>query len=327
MARIKNSPQYKGGKFANESFTPDLAEDASMWKILKAYRHKPDTVKPPGPIPAVPPDIKSLPDNEPALIWLGHSSYYLQFEGLKILVDPVLSGTASPIPCMVKAFDCTDILQPAALPQLDYVLITHDHYDHLDYTTIIQLKSKTTHWITSLGVGAHLEYWGIAADKITELDWWQEASLKNECTITATPARHFSGRGLKRAQSLWSSFVLQSPGLRFYLGGDSGWDTHFQEIGNRFGPFDLAILECGQYHPYWKHIHMMPEEVAEAAVQLGAKRLLPVHWGKFVLSLHPWDEPIKRLVKAAAGKPFTLLTPRIGEGMVLEGHYDDWWVY
>jgi L-ascorbate metabolism protein UlaG (beta-lactamase superfamily) len=299
-----------------------------MWKVLKAFKHKPVTVKPPGTLPNLEPEFSTLSRTEPGVIWFGHSSYFIQFEGLKMLVDPVLSGRASPIPGMVKAFAGTDVIRPSALPALDYVLITHDHYDHLDYETVQQLKSKTGHWITSLGVGAHLEYWGIPADKITELDWWESTALQGGCTITATPARHFSGRGLKRAQSLWSSFVVQTPRHRFYLGGDSGWDSHFQEIGKRFGSFDLAILECGQYHPYWKHIHMMPEEVAEAAGQLGAKCLLPVHWAKFSLALHPWDEPINRLLKAAAGKPFRVLTPMIGQTVVLysdEDYGQNWW--
>lgn len=328
MARIKASSQYKSGRFYNQSFTPDLAEDATMWKVLKAYHRKPATVTPPAAIPAIRPDLASLPADELAIIWFGHSSYYLQADGLNMLVDPVLSGRASPVPGMVKAFAGTDIIRPADFPALDYVLITHDHYDHLDFQTILQLQSKTAHWITSLGVGAHLEYWGVPAEKITELDWWEDAALKDNFIITATPARHFSGRGLKRAQSLWSSFVLQSPRLGLYLGGDSGWDAHFQEIGRRFGPFDLAVLECGQYHPYWKHIHMMPEEVAEAAECLGAKALLPVHWGKFNLSLHAWDEPIERLLKAAADKPFKVLTPQIGQTILLfsEEQYNiPWW--
>jgi L-ascorbate metabolism protein UlaG (beta-lactamase superfamily) len=328
LARIKASPQYKAGRFSNERFTPDLAEDATMWRVLKAFRQKPATVKPGGPLPAVKPEMAQLSPGEPALIWFGHSSYYLQIEGLKILVDPVLNGRASPVPGMVKAFAGTDIVRTMEFPRLDYVIISHDHYDHLDYQTVLQLKSKTAHWLTSLGVGAHLEHWGIPTEKITELDWWESAALQNGCTITATPARHFSGRGLKRAQSLWSSFVLQSSGYRYYLGGDSGWDDHFKEIGARFGPFDMAILECGQYHPYWKHIHMMPEEVADAATQLGAKRLLPVHWAKFNLALHPWDEPIERLLQAAAGSAFRLITPMLGQTVRPESdeHYDQpWW--
>ncbi len=313
LARIKASPQYREGKFSNQSFTPDLAEGATMPSL---------------PLPVRKPEFAALPADGPALIWFGHSSYFLRFEGLNILVDPVLSGRASPVPGMVKAFAAADLLQASELPALDYVLITHDHYDHLDYQTVRQLKSKTAHWITSLGVGAHLEYWGIPADRITELDWWESFEMKGGCSMTAAPVRHFSGRGLKRAQSLWSSFILRSPRYNFYLGGDSGWDAHFTEIGMRFGPFDLAILECGQYHPYWKHIHMMPEEVADAAQALGAKRLLPVHWGKFVLSLHPWNEPIERLLKAAADKPFRVLTPMMGETMLpMSGQpYDRaWW--
>jgi len=328
LTRVKASPQYRKGKFANQSLTPDLSEDATMWKVLKAFRNKPATVKPSDILPVIQPDISALPEDETAIIWLGHSSYYMQFAGLKMLVDPVLSGRASPIPGMIKAFAGTELIRATDLPKLDYVLITHDHYDHLDYQTIRQLKSKTGHWLTSLGVGEHLEYWGIPADKITELDWWEQTSLRHGCSLTATPSRHFSGRGLKRAQSLWSSFVLQTPQHKFYLGGDSGWDTHFAEIGKRFGPFDLAILECGQYHPYWKHIHMMPEEVVAAAEQLGARCLLPVHWGKFALALHPWKEPITRLLSAASGKQIRVLTPMIGQTLVLgsdEGYDQAWW--
>ena len=330
LARVMASPQYKGGKFTNQSFTPDLAEDATMWKVLKAYRSKPKSVKPAAPIPAQRPDFDSLAQAEPALIWFGHSSYLLQFEGLKILVDPVLSGRASPVACTVRAFPGADVAAAKDIPPLDYVLITHDHYDHLDYDTVRQLKSKTGHWITSLGVGAHLERWGIPKENTTELDWWESTPLKNDCSITATPSRHFSGRGIKRAQSLWSSFVLASPRYKYYLGGDSGWDTHFEEIGKRFGPFDLAILECGQYHRYWKNIHMMPEEVAEAAEKLGAKKLLPVHWAKFTLALHPWTEPITRLLEAAAGKPFIVLTPRIGQTLLPQSataSNEKWWLY
>jgi len=328
MNRVRNSPQYQHGKFSNQSLTPDLTEDATMWKVLKAFRNKPATVRPSDSIPAVKPDLSALPHDEDAIIWLGHSSYYIQFAGLKMLVDPILSNRASPLPGMIKAFSGTDIVKPSDFPMLDYVLISHDHYDHLDYSTVQQLRARTGHWLTSLGVGAHLEYWGVSNEKITELDWWEQAELPNGCKLTATPARHFSGRGLKRAQSLWSSFVLQTPQHNYYLGGDSGWDTHFAEIGKRFGPFDLAILECGQYHPYWKHIHMMPEEVIAAAEQLQARCLLPVHWGKFALALHPWNEPITRLLHASAGKTVRVLTPMIGQTLILgcdEGYDQVWW--
>ncbi len=299
-----------------------------MWKVLRAFRNRPKSVRPPMPVQALAPDFQSLlsaPDD--ALIWFGHSSYLLRTSGRTFLVDPVFSRRASPMPGFVKAFPGTDIVKPADLPELDYLVITHDHYDHLDYDTIRQLKQKVKHWICSLGTGAHLEYWGVPAGRISELDWWESVQPEPGLNMTATPGRHFSGR-LKRAQTLWASFVLETPGRRYFIGGDSGFDAHFGEIGKRFGPFDLAILECGQYHEYWKHIHMMPEETALAAELLGAKALLPVHWGKFNLALHPWDESIERLLKAAAGRPYEVLTPAIGQTVLLNGEqrYDKtWW--
>lgn len=328
LNRILASPQYKTGRFQNQSFTPDLSEDATMWKVLRAFRSRPKSVRPPRPIPALKPDYASL--NALAgdgLIWFGHSSYLLRASGRTFLVDPVFSQRASPMPGFVKAFAGTDIVRLSDLPEIDVVVISHDHYDHLDYDTIRQLKHKVKHWVCSLGTGAHLEHWGIPASKISELDWWESAEPCEGFTITATPGRHFSGR-VKRAQTLWASFVLQSPAHRYFLGGDSGYDRHFEEIGKRFGPFDLAILECGQYHQYWKHIHMMPEETALAAEQLGAKVLLPVHWGKFNLALHPWDESIERVLKAAEGRPYQVLTPAIGETVELNSGraYDTaWW--
>lgn len=328
LQKVQASPQYRQGKFNNQSFTPDLAEGATYWKVLKAWGRKSATGKPSSPLPSIKPDFSALQGGEPSLIWFGHSSYFLCFEGLNILVDPVLGSRASPLPGMVRAFAGTSIISPADFPQLDVVLITHDHYDHLDYKTIVALRHKTNRFITTLGTGAHLQRWGIPAEKITELDWWDEAAPGNGCTLTATPTRHFSGRGMKRAQSLWAGFVLQSARHTYYLGGDSGYDVHFAEIGKRFGPFGLAILECGQYHPYWKYIHMAPEEVAQAALDLHATALLPVHWAKFSLALHPWKEPVVRLVAASAGKPFRLLMPRLGETLLPETAEFDapyWW--
>lgn len=328
LQRILASPQYSKGRFQNQSFTPDLSEDATMWKVLRAFRRRPKSVRPPLPVPAQRPDLKGFAATAAdALIWFGHSSYLLRASGKSFLVDPVFSLRASPMPGFVKAFAGTDIIKAAELPELDFVIITHDHYDHLDYDTVRQLKHKVRRWICSLGTAAHLEYWGVPAERITELDWWEDAPLGEGFTVTATPGRHFSGR-VKRAQTLWASFVLETPSHRYFIGGDSGFDAHFVEIGRRFGSFDLAILECGQYHDYWKHIHMMPEETALAAEQLGAKVLLPVHWGKFNLALHPWDESIERVLRAAAGRPYQVLTPVIGETVELNGGrvYDRaWW--
>lgn len=182
--------------------------------------------------------------------------------------------------------------------------------------------------MTSLGVGAHLEYWGVPADKIKELDWWETASLSSGIKFTAAPARHFSGRGIVRNKTLWSSFVLEAGEYKFYLGGDSGYDTHFAKIGERYGPFDIAILENGQYNAHWANIHMMPEETAAVAVQLKAKVLFPVHWGKFALATHDWDEPIQRVLKKAETLGVEVITPKIGERVVLDSIMPQsrWWV-
>jgi L-ascorbate metabolism protein UlaG (beta-lactamase superfamily) len=204
------------------------------------------------------------------------------------------------------------------MPPLDAVIITHDHYDHLDYETILQLIPKTKHFHTSLGVGEHLEHWGIPSAAISEYDWWEEGTIADGIRITAAPARHFSGRGIVRNTTLWSSFILKTQAHTLYLGGDSGYDTHFATIGEKYGPFDLVILECGQYNTGWKFIHLMPEEVVQAAQDLRATALLPVHWGKFTLALHAWDEPIRRVTTSAKERGMLVTTPRIGEVVPLE---------
>lgn len=247
---------------------------------------------------------------------------------------------------------------------LEAILLTHDHYDHLDYKTILQLNPRTRHFYTSLGVGAHLEFWGIPAEKITELDWGETVHIDpngNPVTtinrnaanpnaassaspnaaaihLTATPARHFSGRTFKRGRAAWSSFVLNAPDpnaggaahgqrLNLFLGGDSGYGPHFQSIGQQYGPFDLAFLECGQYGVHWPYIHMFPEETILAAVDLKAQTLFPVHWAKFTLSLHPWNEPIRRLIAEAKAFNIAVTTPQIGAPVNINHDYptDPWY--
>ena len=268
-----------------------------------------------------------LKAEDPLLVWFGHSSYLLRINGKNFLIDPVFSGNAAPLSFMVKAFPGANAYHPADMPEIDYLILTHDHYDHLDYQTSLRLKKKIRSVVCSLGIGAHLRYWGIDPDIISEMDWWQQLRLDNELELTAAPARHFSGRGLKRGQYLWSSFILQSKQHSVYLGGDSGYDTHFKEIGDRYGPFDLAILEAGQYNVMWPLIHMMPEQTVQAALDLRAKALLPVHWGKFRLSTHPWNEPVKRVLLHAGEAGLPVHTPRIGELLQLNGEIQtgNWW--
>jgi L-ascorbate metabolism protein UlaG (beta-lactamase superfamily) len=314
LARIQKSPHYKNGQFENQSFTPELKEGYNYWDILKAYLKKVEEKEPSKPIPSVKTDLKKLNDAQPQIVWFGHSSYLLRTNGKNILADPVLSGNASPVSFFGKSYEGSNVYGVADMPDvIDVLLISHDHYDHLDYQTVKALQPRVKQVITSLGVGSHLKRWGYTADQITELDWDDSTTIDNTLKFIAQPARHFSGRGLKRNQAFWSSFVVQTPTHNFFLGGDSGYDSHFKTIGEKYGPFDLAILECGQYNDMWYYIHMMPEEVALAATDLKAKLLLPVHWGKFTLALHPWYESIERVTKKAAELNQPIITPMIGQ--------------
>jgi len=340
LQRIQQSFNYVKDSFQNPVPTEVTLKEASILKILKDYRNRPDNTVPNHPIPTVRTDLRNLPSDRPVIVWFGHSSYLLKVNGVHVLVDPVFSGNASPVSFFAKAFSGSDVYGVDDLPEIDMVVLTHDHYDHLDYKTILQLVPKAKHFYTSLGVGAHLEYWGIAPGKITELNWWETAAVPagaelsvgkpgvmDGATLTATPARHFSGRGIKRGRTLWSSFVLKIAGYSIFLGGDSGFGEHFKAIGDQYGPFDVAILEAGQYGKNWPHIHMLPEQTVTAAKDLRAKILLPVHWAKFTLALHPWNEPIQRVVRAAVENRVVLTTPMIGEPVILGGPLPQtsWW--
>jgi len=316
LERIRKSGHYKNGKFLNQVPTVTLKEGANFFKVLGKFLRKPSNTAPPALLPSVRTDLRKLPDGAPAVVWFGHSSYLLKIDGKIILVDPVFSGHAAPVPGFAKAFRGSNIYGVGDMPDIDILVITHDHYDHLDYHTILQLAPKVRHIYTSLGVGSHLEYWGIDKGRITEMDWFDEAAVDGGL-LTAMPGRHFSGRGAGAARTLWSSFVLRMGGYTIYLGGDSGYGPHFKDIGRRFGPIDLAILECGQYGEYWPDIHMTPEETVEAAREVGAKLLLPVHWGKFSLAFHSWDEPVKRVEAAAKKAGIPVTTPMIGELLVV----------
>lgn len=330
LVRIEHSPNYRNGQFQNLSNTPSFTDGATFFSVTRDFLFRNSKRgKPSAPLPSKKIDLHSLSPEENILVWFGHSSYFLQVDGKRILVDPVFSGHASPLSFTTKSFAGADVYTVDDIPPIDYLFISHDHWDHLDYPTVSKLRPKVKKVITGLGVGAHLERWGYEPGNILERDWNEEAILDDGFVVHTAPARHFSGRGFKRNTSLWLSFVLITPTMRLYLGGDSGYDTHFADIGSKYGPFDLVILENGQYNKSWKYIHMMPEEVVQAAQDLRAKNLLAVHWGKFTLSLHDWDEPIKRVTAAAKGKVMPLLTPMIGEAMPLKNdtyHGTDWWV-
>ncbi len=326
---IKKSPHYKDGAFVNINKTPNFAEDATFFGAMRGFffdRDKRNT--PVDEIPSVKTDLKNLDPSKNILVWFGHSSYFMQIDGKTFLVDPVFSGAASPLASTTRAFKGTDRYTTDDMPEIDHLFISHDHWDHLDYETVKKLIPKVKKVITGLGTGEHLEYWGYNPSNIIEKDWNETIPLEEGFTAYSTSARHFSGRGFKRNQSLWTSWVLQTPSTKIYLGGDSGYDTHFAEIGKKFGSFDVAILEHGQYNRMWKYIHLMPGELLKAAQDLNAKALLPVHSGKFALAMHAWDEPLKNISQEIKGSGIKLLTPVIGEEVRLQDStqvFKEWW--
>lgn len=328
LEKIKKSPDYKEGQFRNINETPDLAEGVTYYTVFKEFFfNKSKRSKPAAALPSQKTDLLHLAPDENILVWFGHSSYFIKTGGKTILADPVFSGAASPVSFTTKAFAGSDVYTADDFPDIDYLFISHDHWDHMDYKTLLKLKPKVKKIITGLGTGEHLERWGFNMAIVEEHGWNTEIDLGSGFKVYTTPGRHFSGRGLKRNQAMWMSFVLQTPGMKIFLGGDSGYDTHFKTIGDTYGPFDLAILECGQYNEYWKYIHMMPEEVVKATQDLKAVKLLPVHWAKFSLALHAWDEPILKVTAAAAKANVPVLTPMIGQKVQLkqEQQFTRWW--
>ncbi len=329
LERISSSKNFRNGKFQNLHHTPDLTEGVSYYAVMKEFffnRRK--NRKPRIVLPSSKTALLNLDPDHNVLVWFGHSSYFMQVDGKKMLVDPVFSGAASPIKSTTRSFAGSDVYTIDDIPEIDFLFLSHDHWDHLDYETIMKLRPKIKTIICSLGMGEHLQRWGFETNIIIEKDWDEEVLLEKGFEVILTPARHFSGRGLRRNKSLWASFVLITPTKRIFIGGDSGYDDHFARIGDKYGPFDLAILECGQYDKSWKYIHMMPEETVMAAWDLNAKKLLPVHWAKFALGNHDWDDPIKRIIPAAKEKGIPLVTPMIGEEVNLNDMdqvFDAWW--
>ena len=329
LSLIRNSPNYKDGKFVNQIELPVFSKGHNMWTVTRnSLFTKYERTEPTDSIPSQKNDLKSLPIDSNLIVWFGHSSLYMHFNGKRILIDPIFSGNASPVPGSVKAFRGADIYDAEEIPEIDYLIISHDHYDHLDYETLLALKDKVKHVVCGLGVGAHFELWGYDVEKIFEKDWYQKVDPGDGIVIHTLPAHHASGRTFNQAQSLWLSFVLESPAMKIYYSGDGGYDPVFKEIGDKFGPIDLSILECGQYNVAWQSVHKLPHQVMEAAVDLKSKRMMPVHHSKFALSNHAWDEPLKKISEFSKGKNYQLVTPMIGEVVWLNNKdqvFKSWW--
>ena len=327
---ISQSPHYEGGAFRNtEPLPPIKGNGGIVGALMKYVFSSTEGQKPTRPIPSAKTDLRGLDRNTDTVVWLGHSTYFVQLGGRRLLIDPVFSTYASPVFFANRAFEGTNLYTVEDMPDIDYLLISHDHWDHLDYATATALRSKVGQVVCPLGVGAHFEAWGYGKETVFEGDWYSVLEGKGGFAIHILPARHFSGRSLTRNKTLWAGFALVTPERRIFFSGDSGYGKHFAEIGARFGGFDLAMLDCGQYDENWRYVHMMPEDTAQAAEDLRARALLPGHVGKFAIAYHTWDDPFKRIVAASRGKPYRLLLPLIGEPVALpiasDGEILRWW--
>ncbi len=318
LERIRASRLWDGGAFRNmHPLLPRLLKPGVAAPTLSAFLFEHNRRVPTAPLPTVNPVHlwTRRPGSGLRATWLGHSTVLLEMDGVRVLTDPVWGPRASP-----SRWAGPRRFQPApvsikSLPPLDAVVISHDHYDHLDYQSVRALARRDVPFITSLGVGAHLEGWGVPPERIVELDWWESYELPGaELTITAAPSQHFSGRTLRgRNSTLWSAMVLRSRRHAVFFSGDTGLTTEYTEIRERLGPFDLVMLEVGAFHPAWDHIHLGPENALEAWSMLGKAAFLPVHWGTFSLAMHAWDEPVETLLEQGPKRGVPLVMPRLGE--------------
>lgn len=306
LERLARSPNYHDGVFRNQIDTPVLTTQESSfslwWQTLTGPKGQP---RPPVPLPVVRTDLRRLPADEDLAVWLGHSSYYVQLEGRRILIDPVFSDHASPVPGVVSAFAGTNVLHAEEMPQIDVLIISHDHYDHLDSPTVKALRTRVSNVVVPLGIGADFLAWGYPASNIHEVDWYEAVKIGRYLTIHVTPARHYSGRSFQRNKTLWAGYVLQTPRHRLFFSGDSG-----------------------QYDSRWANVHMNPEQAVQAATDLQARALTPEHLGRFSLAPHDWDDPLKRTLAASLGRPYALWTPEIGQPIHFDGRpqqFEHWW--
>ena len=328
--RIEESPNYRNGQFQNQVPTPQFTGDKSMFRALWEFlsESKKDRV-PAEAVPAMKTDLKALTSGPSTpstgsgtgdsgtsgvgkdwLVWFGHSSYLFCLDGKRYLIDPVLK-MEFPVSVMMHPFKGTDIYSPDDMPEVDVLIITHEHWDHLDYATLRDLKDKVKHVVCPLGVAEYLEYWGYDPQNITEMDWYETINYQLT-TISCLPTRHFSNRLFKRNQTLWASFIVESGGRKVYIGGDGGYDGRFKEIHERFGSVDLALMENGQYNKDWANIHLMPKDLEQAILDLQPKQVFTVHHDKFSLAPHAWTEPDSVAYDIAERNAIRLLDQPIG---------------
>lgn len=330
IEEYKKISNWDGEKFVNlEPTSMDFSFQALPKFLYKQFCEK-EGREPKKPLPIVPFHVGNFlaPSEKSKFIWYGHSVILLRMNSKTILIDPMLGTNASPIaPFTTKRFSTNTLALIDDFPEIDLLLMTHDHYDHLDLDSIRKLQPKVKQYFTGMGVGRHLKKWGIEEDKIIEFDWWR-SEVFQDIQITYTPTRHFSGRGLTdRAKSLWGGWAFQTEQERLWFSGDSGYGNHFEEVGERLGPFDFAWMECGQYNENWSLIHMFPEESIQAAMDAKARKVMPVHWAGFSLAQHHWTDPVVKFVASAQRKSIPFHTPELGELVDLnqERQNQFWW--
>lgn len=329
LETYKQSPNWDGKKFINLEKTVMEFSWGNLPEFIRKQFFDKEEREPNQPIPIQTFDKEAFlaPSESMKAIWYGHSVLLLRLNGKTLLIDPMLGDNASPIaPFATSRFSEDSLELIDQFPEIDLLLMTHDHYDHLDMKSILKLKAKTKQYYVALGVGRHLRSWGIEADKITEFDWWEEQRL-DDIQITFTPSRHFSGRGLTdRAKTLWGGWVFKTEKESLYFSGDGGYGEHFKEVGKRLGPFDFGWMECGQYNKNWHQIHMYPEEAVQAALDAGVKKATPVHWAGFALAVHTWTDPAERFKAEAQRQNFNMVFPKIGEIISTESETtESWW--
>ena len=328
LARYQESKNWRDGRFHNLEQT-DFG--VSIWRIPRIIFKQMTGRKgrePRKPLPFQPFDEKHFSSTTKAqFIWYGHSAMFARIRQQNILIDPMLAYDTTPIaPFKTRRFSRNTIDLIDQFPEIDLLLLTHDHYDHLDHASITKLMGKTKRYFVALGLKRHLLRWGVAPELVTEFDWWDSREVEG-IEITFTPTRHFSGRGLRdRMKSLWGGWSFRTGDEAIWFSGDGGYGTHFKEIGARLGPFDMAFLECGQYNMDWHPIHLFPDESVQAALDAGVRKAMPVHWGGFALSYaHSWKEPAEEFVKAAQAAGLDYMTPPIGKVFTADSKEQTFW--
>jgi L-ascorbate metabolism protein UlaG (beta-lactamase superfamily) len=330
-AAAARSPHFRDGVFHNVDPASQFNFDREQQRLLvREFVGGRSAARPPGPVPLATPRLVDGAAGGLAVTWFGHSTTLVEIDGYRILTDPVWSDRCSPSDVFGPERMHPPPLQLEALPAVDAIVISHDHYDHLDIDTVLALaRSQWAPFVVPLGVGAHLRAWGIPEQRVIELDWDERTQL-DELTLVCTPARHFSGRFLSRNNTLWASWALLGPAHRVYFAGDTGYTTSFGEIGAQHGPFDLTLMPVGAYNPSWPDIHMNPEEAVRGHLDVSGENsglLVPIHWGTFRLAPHPWAEPIERLLNAADTGQVRVVVPRPGARVdaAESAQLDPWW--